>query len=387
LGRGAGGEGPCLRLAFVCFNSLPLHLETPYRLPLGGSESSLCYLAEALAGRGHEVFVLHPGPTPASSRGVHCLPLNDLSIRQLGDLDAVVVLNLGGQGRRVRALLARQTALVLWTQHAVDQPAVRPLGDRAEREVYDGFAFVSEWQRQKYLRHFGLDPQRTAVLKNGIAPAFQGLFADDQPILARKTKPPVLAYTSTPYRGLDLLLDAFPRIRRAVRGTTLKVFSGMSVYQVPEAEDQARFGGLYRRCREAEGVEYFGSRPQPELAAELASASVLAYPNSYAETSCIAVLEAMAAGCLVVTSERGALPETTAGFARLVPIDGDRGTYLDRFVAETVQALLRLTGPDAAEVEEHLRRQVAHVNEHHRWSGLAKQWVGRLSRLRAGALR
>jgi tetratricopeptide (TPR) repeat protein len=182
-------------------------------------------------------------------------------------------------------------------------------------------------------------------------------------------------------------LHAFPRIRRAVPGTMVKVFSGMGVYQIPEAEDQARFGGPYRRCRETEGVEYAGPRPQPELAAELASASVLAYPNSYPETSCIAVLEAMAAGCLVVTSERWALPETSAGFARLVPTDGGRETYVERFVAETVQALSWLAGPDTAEVEEQLRRQVTHVNERHTWTALADAWVGWLSRLRAGVVR
>jgi glycosyltransferase involved in cell wall biosynthesis len=160
----------------------------------------------------------------------------------------------------------------------------------------------------------------------------------------------------------------------------------MGVYQVPEAEDQARFGGLYQRCRETEGVEYIGPRPQPELAAELLAVSVLAYPNSYPETSCIAVLEAMAAGCVVVTSDRAALPETSASFARLVPVEGDREAYVERFAA-TVQALGRLAGPDTAEIEEEFRRQVAHVNERHTWSALAQEWAAWLSRLRAGVVR
>jgi glycosyltransferase involved in cell wall biosynthesis len=376
---GVGGERPALRLAFACYNPLPLQLDTPYRRPLGGSESALCYLAEALAGRGHQVFVLHPGPGRAASRGVCCLPLNDYSLRQLGALDAFVVLNLAGQAQHLRPLLSPQTALVLWTGHHTDQPAVQPLRDPAERRRYDGFALVSDWQRQEFQSAFGLDPARAGVLRNGIAHAFQDLFPEGTAIAARKSQPPVLAYTSTPYRGLDLLLEAFPRIRQAVPGTTLKVFSGMGVYQIPVAEDQARFGALYQRCRATDGVDYLGSWPQPELAAALTGATVLAYPNTYPETSCISVLEAMAAGCQVVTSARGALPETTAGFARLVPVDGEREAYLDRFAAETVQALT----PTGLDAEEHLRRQVAHVHQQHTWSGLADTWVGWLRQLRA----
>ena len=95
----------------------------------------------------------------------------------------------------------------------------------------------------------------------------------------------------------------------------MKVFSSMRVYRVPEAEGQARHGALYRRCGETEGKEYVRSLLQPELARQLHAASVMAYPNTLAETSCIALLEALATGCLVVTSEFGAFPETSAGFA------------------------------------------------------------------------
>ncbi len=380
---GPVAPGQRLRVAFACFNRLPYHLETPRRVPLGGSESAVCYLAEALAQAGHEVFLLHPCSAPERSRGVQCLPLPANGLPPLPALDALVVLNLAGRGRDLRRL-APATALIYWTGHALDQPAVMPLRDPAERAAYDGFAFVSDWQRRQYVHYFGIDREKAAVLRNGIGPAFQDLFAEGESIRAAKTRPPVLAYTSTPYRGLDLLLEAFPAVRRAVPGVTLKVFSGMSVYQVPEAEDPSRFGWLYQRCRETEGVEYLGSRPQEELAAALRAAAVLAYPNSYPETSCIAVLEALAAGCAVVTSRRGALPETAAGFARLVPADDDRPAYVEQFAAATLQALADWTGAEDAAAESQLAAQVAHVRRAHAWPVLAAEWVGWLTRVRLG---
>ena len=60
----------------------------------------------------------------------------------------------------------------------------------------------------------------------------------------------------------------------------LKVFSSLKVYQVTEDRDE--WEPLYRRCAETAGVEYVGSLTQPELARELRSVNILAYPNTFA---------------------------------------------------------------------------------------------------------
>ncbi len=98
----------------------------------------------------------------------------------------------------------------------------------------------------------------------------------------------------------------------------LKVFSSLKVSQVTEDRDE--WEPLYRRCAETAEVEYVGSLTQPELARELRSINILAYPNTFAETSCISVMEALASGGFVVTSNWGYLPETTAGFAHLISL-------------------------------------------------------------------
>ncbi len=268
----------CLRVALASYYPRPFQTETPYTKPLGGSESALCYLAEALAARGHEVFLLNAGGAAGLSRGLPCLPLNPAAFRRLPALDALVVQNCAGHGRALRAAVGSRTRLVFWSQHAHDQPAVQPLRDPAERGAYDAFVLVSEWQRAQYREAFGIDAGRSVVLRNGIGPAFVDLFprvdapsppaplpggarGEEEAITAAKSRPPVLAYTSTPYRGLDRLLEAFPRIREAVPGATLEVYSSWQIYGVPAAEDEARFGELYRRCRSMEGVEYIGPVP------------------------------------------------------------------------------------------------------------------------------
>ncbi len=136
----------------------------------------------------------------------------------------------------------------------------------------------------------------------------------------------------------------------------LKVFFSLKVYQVTEDRDE--WEPLYRRCAETAGVEYVGWLTQPELARELPSLNILAYPNTFAETSCISVGEALASGCFVVTSNWGYLPETTAGFAPLIPLSqsntsnsfapfssiSERESYVQEFLVAILEVLEVLTG-------------------------------------------
>jgi glycosyltransferase involved in cell wall biosynthesis len=243
------------------------------------------------------------------------------------------------------------------------------------RDGHDAFMFNSQWQRGQYLARFQIPPERTIVVRNAVAPVFQGLFAAGESIRGAKTVPPVLAYTSTPFRGLELLVEMFPTIRKAVPQVRLEVYSSMKVYQMPEGEDEQSFGRIYRVCRETEGIDYVGSLPQPELARRLRSVTALVYPNIFPETLCLAVLEAMAAGCGVITSDLAALPETTAGFARLIPITTPRDVYKQNFCDAVVDFLQRSAAQNASQdVEKMLQAQVCYVNERCTWARKAQQW-------------
>jgi glycosyltransferase involved in cell wall biosynthesis len=118
---------------------------------------------------------------------------------------------------------------------------------------------------------------------------------------------------------LTVLLGVFPRIRDMFPGTTLDVFSSLAVYQVAAKDDP--FAQLAQYVRDMPGVTLRGSIPQRDLAMELARADFLAYPSIFAETGCIAAMEAVAAGLEIVSSRLGALPEATMGFGKLAAID------------------------------------------------------------------
>lgn len=364
-----------MKIAFLDSSRLDYTPDTPYERPLGGSQSALCYLAENIAALGHEVWLLNSRAEPVVSRGVTVASLTE-HLPVLTGMDVVVVLN-GIHTEMARAL--RQTApaarLVFWTQHAHDQPAVGNLKDPAMRGLWDAFVLISDWQAERFRLVFDLPADRIRILRNAIGPAFAGRAPAPRPW------PPVLAYTSTPFRGLDLLLEAFPRIRAAVPGTVLRVFSSMGVYQV--AREQDPHTTLYERCRTMEGVEYIGSLPQPELAEALQGVSMLAYPNSFAETSCISVMEALASGCTVVTSELGALPETAGGWGHLLPLPPQQEVFVAGF-ADLVIDVLRDMERAPERAAGRMRRQVTRMNADTVWSVRAREWADWLALLAGG---
>ena len=123
-------------------------------------------------------------------------------------------------------------------------------------------------------------------------------------------------------------------------------------------------------------ISYRGSVSQSELAQELAGVTMLAYPNTFAETSCIAAMEALAAGLCVVSSDLGALPETCGAWARLVPPVGKDRTHEQFAVdfARHVDHALNELQSDHSRWFERAFEQSQAINKICTWDIRATQW-------------
>ena len=367
-----------MKIAFVDLGQLAYSPLTPYERPLGGTESAVCYLASELARNGHEIALVNRlDGAPGAYAGVVCPGAVDgFKADFLNSFDSVVALNRA-QGIRLRTMNVT-TRMVLWSQHAANETFVASLRDATERASWNAFALVSDWQAESYVEAFGIDRDRISVKRNAASPPFESVERSGLPFF-RRDYPPVLAYTSTPNRGLEKLLLAFPTIRRLVPGCRLKVFSSMKTYQARD-----RYRVLYDLCAALPGVDYVGSVSQKALAEELRGIDILSYPNTFPETSCIAVMEAMAAGCLVLTSTLGALPETTAGYGLLLP-PGNHGIVWASDYAQMVGDVIQEARKEPDKVETLLRDQTAHARANYTWKNRAREWAAWLSGLQSGA--
>ena len=197
---------------------------------------------------------------------------------------------------------------------------------------------------------------RSKVLqtRNGI---HHKLFAGPQPERRRR-----VLYTSSPDRGLDVLLELWPRIRERVPDAEL-AYAYSPVYFRVAAQDPT-VGAHHARIRELAdqpGVVDLGSLSQPQLAQVMRESLVWTAPSwntphdmPFHETSCIGAMEAQAAGLHVVASNWGALPETVK-VGRLVNSDPPgprwRKAIVDHIVEgledPDVQAYAQVEGPKA----------------------------------------
>ena len=110
------------------------------------------------------------------------------------------------------------------------------------------------------------------------------------------------------------------------------------------------FKDLYEVYKKEPGVNYIGSLPQKELAQELKKNTFLIYPTNTEETFCLSIAEAMAAGCLVIANDKGAIKEITGDYAKIVNIKDYENEEND----ETIELIEKET---KKEKEERIKKE------------------------------
>ncbi len=248
---------------------------------------------------------------------------------------------------------------IFWAHQAHDQPSVQNLRDPLVQQGIDAFVFVSEWQRREYVRHLCVPVERTYVIRNAIEP----VVPHEKP--EGKLN---LIYTSTPFRGLDVLLEAFASLPER-NEVELHIYSGMALYG--RASEDVRFRALYERAQSMSSVYYHGVVPNSEIRKALTESHIFTYPCTWEETSCIALIEALSTGCTAVVPDLAALPETACGYAQLYEYAPDRVVHVERFREELRRAILLYRAPDT---QVRLQEQVTHFAQVYSWQTRAKEW-------------
>lgn len=177
---------------------------------------------------------------------------------------------------------------------------------------------VSQRTASDAVRLLGVDPARIKVVHEAAAPGFSPRSRDAlKPLAARlgldlDQRRPYILFVGTiePRKNVPLLLDAFALLRRHLDAQLVLVGArGWLSEPIYTRFNQLGLGDHAR---------FVGSLPEEDLAVLYSHAGVLALPSLY-EGFGLTVLEAMACGAPVLSSNAGPLPEIAGDAAVLLP--------------------------------------------------------------------
>ena len=239
----------------------------------------------------------------------------------------------------------------------------------------DRFLVLSNWHKEYFLRqHDFVHPDQVLVTRNGI-----DLSRFSEKACAGITRNPHRAvYSSSPDRGLDVAMRAWPKVRQRIPDAELHVFYGFQTWEKsttdPKHIELIDYLKTQLENGRENGIIYHGRVDQTNLAIEFLKSGVWAYPTWFSESSCITAMEAQAAGLRIVTSPIAALNETVGPRGTMIPGDWLSQDYMERWVYAIVDAMLQPGDEDRAVLSKY-------AMENFGWDSLADDWSSMFARI------
>jgi len=167
-------------------------------------------------------------------------------------------------------------------------------------EKFDHFVFVSYWQRDQYILIYGIPYSRCTVIQNSIELEYSPL--------QKQTDKIRLIYHTTPHRGLELVYPIVDELSKEYDNIHLDVYSSFGVYGWEQRDEP--YKELFDKIKNHSHMAYHGAVSNSTVLEALRDSHIFLFPSIWQETSCIAMIEAIRSGVLVVHPSYGALQET-----------------------------------------------------------------------------
>lgn len=185
-----------------------------------------------------------------------------------------------------------------------------------------------------------------------------------------KRNPHRIIYTSSYDRGLQHLLEVWPRVIEAVPSAQLHIFYGWQLFEQFYKDNPASMAWMekMKALMLQKGITDHGRIPQHELKKEYLQSGIWAYPTHFGEINCISALKAQTFGCEPVVVNYAALQETVK-YGRKVEGDIYDEETKDAFTKELIEALKHPMMNDVR------TKMMAEFKAEYSWEKVASDWV------------
>ncbi len=259
-------------------------------------------------------------------------------------------------------LIEKDKINVLWMQHFVNQEEAKNLGSKDYVDKLDYIVFNSNWNYEKFQYQFKVPENKSLVIKNAI----------EEISFNEKPKNKInLIYHTTPWRGLVHLLKVFKNLN--LKNVELNICSSTIIYGKKfDSILGKKYENIFEECKNMQNVNYLGFVENNKILEILKKMHIYAFPSVWPETSCISAIEAMAAGCEVVTSNLGALYETCAPFGTFVGFDSNFSNFEKKYQRALENSIKNFWSKDN---QKKIKLQQESINLSYSWKTRSKEWL------------
>lgn len=333
--------------------------KTIYEKAMGGSETAFANMAREMVSEGWNVLAFCKTPENGIFEGVFYCSSSRFDY-MIGEIEKIA-------GKKLDVFVSCRDCGIfntylpfklkcLWVH---DYPNDYK-GFKDSIDKWDYILFVSHYQRDEFLKVYRIPLDKMIATRNGVREEWYST-------LVPKIKGKCI-YCTTPFRGLELLLEMWIEIKKRVPYATLSVFSGMSVYGLQNDLKIKEMLEYWKQRAKELDITFFEPVKQEVLASELLTSELMLYPSIYKETSCIVALESIKAGTPIVCSAYGALPETVAGCGVLIQCNLFTDPFGKKFQEDFINATVTLLGNP--ESREKYKFPLADLG----WNTISQEW-------------
>ena len=267
-------------------------------------------------------------------------------------------------------LLEKNKINILWMQHYVNQKETENLKNKEYINKLNYIVFNSNWNFENFKIQYKIPENKSLVLKNAI----------NKIDFKNKTKDKIsLIYHTTPWRGLELLLKVFKKINK--ENVELDVCSSTIIYGKKFHNSyEKKFQKLFDDCKNTKNVNFHGYKGNSSILEMLKEVHIFSYPSIWTETSCISAIEAMAAGCEVVTTNLGALKETCSPFAKFVNFEKNLHNLELNYLSSLIDSINNFWSEDN---QQKLKKQREKINQIYSWETRKVEWIDFLKKIKS----
>lgn len=323
---------------------------------IGGSEEATIQMAKNLALLGNDVSVYNLcGENCGEYDGVKYIDYRKYN----NDPADVLILWRGGKVYLDIIKNSKAKKKYIWLHDTTEEAEILPV-------VYlvDKIMVLSLYHRSLYPH---IENEKMFITRNGV-----DISQFDQKV---KRNPKKIIYMSSYDRGLKELLEMWASVKLAEPEAELHIFYGwQTISKILDKKVFRVFKDYIENFFNQEGVYHHGRVGHLELAKEILSSGVWAYPTHWSEISCISSMKAQVGGAIPVVVPTAAVAETTRwGLTTNWSYDHFPNRELPEGVFDDyIDLLIKALNPKYQ--EKYRKEMMEDARKRYDWREVAKDW-------------